>query len=95
MHVYDVIKRPVLSEKSSIQADELNRYTFEVDPRATKVEIADAVARVFGVNVISVNVMNVRGKRRRVGRTEGTTPAWKKAVVTLAPGESISYFEGV
>jgi large subunit ribosomal protein L23 len=95
MHVYEVIKRPVMTEKSNIQADAHNRYTFEVDPRANKVQIADAVARVFSVNVVDVRVMNVRGKRRRLGRHTGWTAAWKKAVVTLAPGESIAFFEGV
>jgi large subunit ribosomal protein L23 len=95
MHVYEVIKRPVMTEKSNIQADAHNRYTFEVDRRANKVQIADAVARVFSVNVVDVRVMNVRGKRRRLGRHTGWTPAWKKAVVTLAPGESIPFFEGV
>jgi len=95
MHVYDVIKRPILTEKSGLQADTLNRYTFEVDPRANKVQIAEAVVEVFGVDVVNVNVMNMRGKRRRFGRRIGKRPAWKKAIVTLAPGESISFFEGI
>lgn len=95
MHVYDVIKRPVLTEKSNLQADTLNRYTFQVDPRANKVQIAEAVGEIFGVNVVKVNIINVRGKRRRMGRRVGMSPAWKKAMVTLAPGESISFFEGV
>ena len=95
MHVYEVIKRPVMREKSNIQADTLNRYKFEVDPRANKVQIAVAVSRVFVVNVALVRVMNVRGKRRRLGRHAGWTPAWKKAVVTVAPGETIAFFEGV
>ncbi len=95
MHVYEVIKRPVMTEKSNAQSDALNRYTFEVDTRANKVQIADAVARAFSVNVVSVRVMNVRGKRRRMGRHTGFSPDWKKAVVTLAAGESIAFFEGV
>jgi len=95
MHVYEVIKRPIMTEKSSAQTDALNRYTFEVDPRANKVQIADAVARAFHVNVVAVRVMNVRGKRRRMGRHVGFSPDWKKAVVTLAAGESIAFFEGV
>ena len=95
MHAYQVIKRPVMTEKSSAQSDALNRYTFEVDPRANKIQIADAVARAFSVSVSSVRVMNVRGKRRRIGRHAGYSPNWKKAVVTLAPGESIAFFEGV
>jgi large subunit ribosomal protein L23 len=95
MHVYEVLKRPVLTEKSNLQADTFNRYTFEVDGRSNKVQIADAVARIFSVNVVDVNVMTVRGKRRRIGRRAGNSPDWKKAVVTLAPGESIAFFEGV
>lgn len=95
MHAYEVLKRPVLTEKSNYQADSLNRYTFQVDPRANKVQIAAAVAEVFGVHVVDVNVMNVRGKARRIGRRTGMTPGWKKAVVTLATGETISFFEGV
>ncbi len=95
MHVYEVIKRPLLTEKSNFQSDMLNRYTFEVDPRATKVQIAEAVAKVFDVTVESVNVMNVRGKTRRYGRRVGRRPDWKKAIVTLAPGDSIAFFEGV
>lgn len=95
MHVYDVIKRPVLTEKSNTLADLQNCYTFEVDPRANKVEIAEAVSEVFGVEVASVNVMNMRGKRRRMGRHVGKRPAWKKAIVKLSPGETITFFEGV
>ncbi len=95
MHQYEILKRPILTEKSNYQADELRRYTFEVDRRANKHEIRQAVESVFNVNVVDVHVMNVRGKPRRFGRLEGHTSAWKKAIVTLAPGQTISFFEGV
>jgi large subunit ribosomal protein L23 len=72
------------------------KYLFKVDPRATKTEIALAVADAFKVEVVSVNTMHVRGKERRRGRTRGFQPSWKKAVVTLAEGQKIeSMFQGV
>lgn len=95
MHQYEILKRPILTEKSNYQADELRRYTFEVDRRANKLQVRWAVESVFDVNVVDVHIMNVRGKTRRFGRREGRTSDWKKAIVTLAPGETISFFEGV
>jgi len=95
MHIYEVLKRPVLTEKSSYSASVLQHYTFEVDVRANKHQIWEAVESIFDVEVLSVNVMNVRGKRRRVGRRVGRAPDWKKAIVTLALGDTISFFEGV
>jgi len=95
MHVYEVLKRPVLTEKSNYQSDALHRYTFEVDPRANKHQVRQAVEEIFKVTVANVNMMKVRGKNRRLGRHTGRTPDWKKAIVTVAPGESISFFEGV
>ncbi len=95
MNYYEVLKRPVVTEKSTIQTDVGNRYTFAVDTRANKVQIKDAVEHIFNVRVVSVNVMNVDGKTRRMGRRVGKTPDWKKAIVTLAEGESIEFFEGV
>jgi large subunit ribosomal protein L23 len=93
MHQYEVIKRPVITEKSNLQTDAHNRYTFEVDVHANKIQVAQAVAAIFKVTVVGVNIMNVRGKNRRVGRSMGKTPNWKKAIVTLAPGNSISFIE--
>jgi len=95
MHTYEVLKRPILTEKTGYQASALQRYTFEVDVRANKHQIREAVEAIFDVEVLAVNVMNVRGKRRRVGRQVGRAPDWRKAIVTLAPGDSISFFEGV
>jgi len=95
MDPYEILKRPIVTEKSSYQSDTLSRYTFEVDVRANKRQIKEAVEQVFNVEVVGVNVMNVRGKKRRWGRILGRTRDWKKAVVTLAPNNSIQFFEGV
>jgi len=95
MDPHEILIRPIVTEKSSFQSDNLSRYTFEVDVRANKHQVKDAVEQVFNVQVLAVNVMNVRGKRRRWGRIVGRTKDWKKALVTLAPGQSIQIFEGV
>ena len=95
MHVYEVLVRPILTEKTDFAADELQQYTFEVDARANKHLVREAVEEAFDVEVVGVNIMNVRGKRRRWGRFTGKAHSWKKAVVTLSPGASISFFEGV
>jgi large subunit ribosomal protein L23 len=87
-----IILRPVVSEKSYGMIAQ-NRYTFEVDKRATKPQIADAVTEIFGVTVEKVNTMNVAGKPRRLRYRAGTTRSWKKAIVTLKEGDSIEFFE--
>jgi large subunit ribosomal protein L23 len=95
MHFYEVLKRPISSEKSNIST-EFNKYTFEVDRRANKSQVKEAVEKAFGVKVIAVNIMNMPPKRGRWGRWPvQRSGVWKKAVVTLAPGERISVFEGV
>ena len=93
MDARSVIIRPIISEKS-YAGIEHNRYTFEVDKRASKPEIADAVAEVFNVTVTRVNTMRVPGKTRRLRAASGVTRSWKKAVVTLKEGDSIEFFEG-
>ena len=95
MNHYEIIRRPVLTEKTSNQADQLNRYTFQVDRRATKQMVRKAVEELFGVHVVDVNILNMPGKTRRVGRHESRTQEWKKAMVTLAQGDRITFFEGV
>lgn len=95
MDPYQVLRRPIITEKSSLQSEYLNRYTFEVDVRANKLQIKDAVQQAFNVEVVSVNVIRVRGKRRRWGKLVGRTKDWKKAIVTLRPGQTIQFFEGV
>ncbi len=96
MHVYDVLRRPLVTEKSNAQAADNNQYTFEVDRRANKMQVKDAVETAFNVKVLDVNIVNLPPKRGRYGRLMVTKrPAYKKAVVTLAPGNTIQIFEGV
>jgi large subunit ribosomal protein L23 len=73
--------------------DEANKYAFEVDPRANKIEIEKAVEKLFKVKVLTVRTMNIAGKKKRVGRVMGRKSDWKKAIVTLAPGQAIEVFE--
>ena len=95
MHVYDVLKRPLVTEKTTMQS-EVGQYTFQVDRRANKMQVKDAVETAFSVSVLSVRIVNIPAKRGRYGRTTVVKkPAWKKAVVTLAPGSTIQFFEGV
>ena len=95
MNAHDVIRRPLVTEKSNIGREEQNLVTFAVDPRANKHEIRRAVEQLFDVRVVAVRTMRMRGKTRRVGRYLGRKPAWKKAIVKLAPGQAIEFFEGV
>jgi len=93
MDARDIIKRPIITEKSTdLMAD--NKYTFEVDLRATKLQVKAAVEEIFDVKVQKVNTSRVKGKLRRMGRHEGYTSEWKKAVVTLEPGHTIEVFGG-
>jgi len=94
MHIYEVLRRPVITEKSMDQAD-LRQYTFEVDRRANKKQVKEAVERAFDVTVEKVAIISVPGKTRRWGRKVVETQGWKKAIVTLAEGDSIQLFEGV
>jgi large subunit ribosomal protein L23 len=95
MDLYSVIKRPLVTEKSTIARDEANKYVFEVDRRANKIEIEKAVERLFKVKVLNVRTSNVAGKKKRTGRIMGRKSDWKRAVVTLAPGQTIEVFEKV
>lgn len=90
-----VIKKPVITEKSTIERESHNIVTFAVHPDANKHEIKRAVESLFDVKVEEVRTLNVRGKMRRVGRKEGQRPSWKKARVRLRSGDSIEFFEGV
>ena len=96
MNVYDVIRRPVITEKATLLKDSEHTLCFEVAKRATSVDVQRAVEKVFKVKVEGVRIMNVRGKPKRLGRYAGYKPAWKKAYVRLAADQSmIEYFEGV
>ena len=91
--VYDVIKRPIISEKSTALAEVGGRYAFEVALQANKQEIRDAVQRLFNVKVRKVHTMVMHGKVKRVGRFEVKRSNWKKALVTLAEGQKIDFFQ--
>ena len=94
MHTFDVLKRPVVTEKST-DMQEQGRYTFEVALKSTKHQIKWAVEEAFDVKVVGVNTMNMRGKVKRYGPRPTRQKSWKKAIVTLAPGDTITIFEGV
>ena len=94
MHSYEVLRRPLITEKNTMLVAQ-NKYAFEVAQDANKPQIKDAVEKAFKVKVASVNVMRVPGKMRRAGRRRGMSSPWKKAVVTLEPGNKIELFEGV
>jgi large subunit ribosomal protein L23 len=95
VNVHQVIKRPLVTEKSTIAREEGNVVTFAVDPRANKVEIQRAVEALFEVEVLDVRTMRMPRKKRRMGKFVGSRPEWKKAIVELAEGQSIEFFEGV
>ncbi len=91
----DIIIKPVITEKS-MDGLQVGKYTFKVAKDATKPEIKKAVEKLFGVEVAKVTTMNVRGKMKRMGRFEGRTASWKKAIVTLTPdSKTIEFFEGM
>lgn len=87
--IYQVIKRPLVTEKNTRQKDAFNQVAFEVDRRANRSEIKQAVEKLFKVKVLRVNLMQMEGKKKKVGRYLGQKPDWKKALVRLAPGEII------
>jgi large subunit ribosomal protein L23 len=89
----DIIIAPLVTEKTN-EAMGRGAYSFRVHPDATKADVHNAVEEIFKVQVVKVNTMNVPGKPRRLGLRRGRTRAWKKAVVTLAPGQRIQFFEG-
>ncbi|EHM09741.1 ribosomal protein L23 [Thermanaerovibrio velox DSM 12556] len=90
---HDIILRPVITEKSS-RLMEHNQYTFEVHRGANKIQVRKAVEEIFKVKVVRVNTINVKSKPKRLGAYLGRSRSWKKAIVTLAPGERIEFFEG-
>ncbi|NLM55345.1 MAG: 50S ribosomal protein L23 [Firmicutes bacterium] len=95
MDARDIVIRPIVTEKSTDLMASQNKYTFQVALKANKTQIKDAVEELFKVKVRKVNTSRVRGKLRRMGMTQGRTPEWKKAVVTLEPGHTIEVFEGL
>ncbi len=94
MHLYEVLRRPVITEKNTI-LQEQNKFAFEVAQGVNKHQVKQAVEEAFKVKVMSVNMMTVPSKTRRVGRRQVQTSPWKKAVVTLEAGHKIEFFEGL
>lgn len=94
MHLYEVLRRPLITEKSTA-LQELNKYAFEVPEKATKPQIKQAVEKAFNVRVTGVNVITEPGKTRRMGRRIVVTPSRRKAIVTVKTGDKIGFFEGV
>ena len=95
MNPRQIIHKPIITEKSTIERELNNIVSFAVDPRANKVEIKSAVETLFDVKVLEVRTSRVRGKTRRMGKHSGRRPDWKKARVQLREGDSIEFFEGV
>jgi len=96
MHLYDVLKRPITTEKSNKLKDDLRQYAFEVDDRANKEQIKEAVETAFkGIQVLNVNVIRMSRKRRHYGRRVIYKSMWKKAIVTIRADQRIDLFEGV
>jgi large subunit ribosomal protein L23 len=89
---HDVLLKPLVTEKSTDLMQD-NKYTFKVDPKANKIEIKNAVESIFDVNVVEVRTMNVSGKLKRQGRSVGYSSDWKKAIVTLKPGQKLPIFD--
>ena len=94
MNIFDVLIAPKMSEKTLSLKEETNQFAFEVDQRANKIQIKESVEKSFKVSVLKVRTMNVRGKKKRLGRYQGLKSSWKKAIVTLKEGDTIEYFEG-
>lgn len=95
MNPYHVIKRPITTEKTTIQKEASNQVSFEIDRQANRVEVKKAVEQIFNVGVSQVRTQQIKGKVKRRGRVIGKRRDWKKAIVTLMPGQRIDFFEGV
>ncbi len=95
MKEYDIIRGPVVTEKTTLQKELNNQLTFKVDRRANRVEIKNAVERNFNTRVKQIRTIQVKGKVKQRGKILGKRKDWKKAIVTLMPGQRIDFFEGV
>ena len=92
MNIFDVLRAPKMSEKTLSLKEEANQFAFEVDQRANKIQIKESIEKSFKVSVLKVRTMNVRGKKKRLGRYQGHKSSWKKAIVTLKERDTIEYF---
>ena len=93
-YAHQILMRPIVTEKSMLARENNNQFVFKVNPDATKLDIANAVEKAFSVKVLEVRTVNVMGKKKRRGRIIGKRADWKKAIIRLAEGETIKYFEG-
>jgi len=91
MTIYDIIKKPIITERAVEIKESLNQVTFAVDTRATKLQVKEAVQTLFSVKVKDVRTMNIKGKQKRFGRNMGKRNDWKKAIVVLADGETLEF----
>lgn len=95
----EILQKPILTEKASLITEKLNRYAFKVNPKANKIQIKEAVEKMYGVTIIGVNTMVVSGKKKtrhtKAGFVSGTAPKYKKAVVTLKDGETIDFYNTI
>jgi large subunit ribosomal protein L23 len=95
LEAYQIIRRPIITEKGSTLKDEANQVVFEVSPNANKPQIKKAIEWLFKVSVLAVRTQNRQGKKKRVGKSVGKRKDWKKAIVTLKQGDRVEFFEGV
>ena len=95
MNQYDILIKPINTEKSNLQREMYNQYSFEVHPFANRLDIKNALQRIFGVKVKAVNTINMKGKVKRRGKILGKRKNWKKAIVSLEKNEKIDFFDGV
>ncbi len=95
MNQYDILIKPINTEKSNLQREMHNQYSFEVHPLANRLDIKNALQRIFGVKVKAVNTINMKGKVKRRGKILGKRKNWKKAIVSLEKNEKIDFFDGV
>ncbi len=93
MNIYEVIKKPLVTEKTTLEKDAKNIIAFEIDKNANKIEVKEAVEAIFKVEVLDVNTINIAGKKKRVGKNIGKRSNWKKAYVTLKEGSKVDFFE--
>ena len=94
MNYHDLIIKPLITEKTTIQKEVANQVSFEVDRRANRIEIKRSIENLFDVKIAKVRTMQMNGKTKRRGRFVGKRRDWKKAIVTLMPGERLDFFEG-
>ena len=92
---HHLIRGPIITEKTHAMREANNKLTLKVDVKANKIEIRKAIEVLFKVKVLAVNTIQMMGKKKRMGKSEGKRPDWKKAIVTLAPGEKIAGYEGL